>query len=583
VKPSTPHDAPNDTGLAGGTEATSAPAASHSAEPSHALAAAVRVISGLTLLSRFSGLARDIITARIFGGGLLGSSFRAAYAAPNLFRRLFGEGALSAAFLPEYTRVLKSDPSAAQALASMVVYALCLVTGALVLLLEIVLLAIITVGNDPERELSLKLVMVMLPMMPAVCLTAILSGVLQVHGKFGPPAAAPVLLNLAQIAAALLCIGLHVGAESSTYAVGWAAVGASGLQIVWCLWALRGRVRWTRAFRAAGSSGRTVLRRFVPVVIGLGTLQLNTMIDTLIAMWPTYIGPTMFGRAVTLDESSNAVISYAQTIYQFPLGVFGIAVATAVFPLLSRTASDPAAFLLGLRRGLRLSLFIGLPASIGLFIVRHDLIRTIFGGSERAAESAAAVETSVAAWEGFTEPQLVRMAAALAGFAPAVWAYSLNHVFSRAFYAKGDTTTPMRVAIGMVVLNLTLNFVLIWPLREAGLAWATAISATVQCGVLFVLCARLIAAPLVDRETAAAGLRTILVSAVMGLGVWAVARWLPLPETWIGTAARLTACVFVGAVLYSTLSLAMRSPEFRWLRERAPRGARPPGDAVSFE
>jgi len=544
-------------------DARAAPAAdAPGADPSGVLAAAVRVISGLTLLSRFSGLARDILTARLFGDGLLGSAFRAAYAAPNLFRRLFGEGALSAAFMPEYTRILKDDKPSSDALASLVIYALCAVTAAIVLVLELGLLAVVLISDDAERNLSLKLIMVMLPMMPAVCLTAILGGVLQVHGKFGPPAAAPILLNVAQIVAAMLCVWLGVSAQSGTYLVGWAAVAASVMQIVWCFAALNGRVRWSRAFGAARESGRTVLRRFLPVVIGLGTLQLNTMLDTVLAMWPTWIGPTMFGRVVTLDQSSNAIISYAQTVYQFPLGVFGIAVATAVFPLLSRSASEPRPFLECLRRGLRLSLFIGLPASIGLFLVREDIVRTIFGGSTDSA----------GVMRGFSDANLIRTAAALAGFAPAVWAYSLNHVFSRAFYAKGDTTTPMRIALAMVAVNLSLNLVLIWPLKEAGLAWATATSASLQTVILFVLCSRRIASPILDAETLRGAARTLLASVLMGLAVWAVIRFLPTQPTWIGRAMRLALCVAVGAGAYAGLALVLRSPEFRWLRQRGPKG-----------
>lgn len=543
------------------------------ADTSGVLAAAIRLISGLTLLSRFSGLARDILTARVFGDGLLGSSFRAAYAAPNLFRRLFGEGALSAAFMPEYTRILKTNRGVADSLASLVVYTLCAVTSLIVIVLELVLLIIVSQSDNPERNLSLQLIMVMLPMMPAVCLTAILGGVLQVHGKFGPPAAAPILLNIAQIIAALVCVGLHISPNTGTYVVGWSAVGASVLQIIWCIVALNGRVHWNRSFSLARTSARTVLSRFVPVVIGLGTLQLNTMLDTLIAMWPTWIGPTMFGFAVTLDQSSNAVLSYAQTVYQFPLGVFGIAVATAIFPLLSRTAGDPAAFLDCLRRGLRLSLFIGLPASIGLFLVREDLVRTLFGGTSEPG----------AVMRGFTEANLARAAAALAGFSPAVWAYSLNHVFSRAFYAKGDTTTPMRVAICMVFFNLILNFILIWPLKEAGLAWATAISASVQSAVLLLLCSRRIASPIIDSETARGGIRTAVSSVVMGAAVWAVVHFLPTSPTWLGGVYRLATSVIVGAAVFAALGLLLRSPELRWLRQRGPKGGSGAAESMSFE
>jgi len=135
--------------------------------------------------------------------------------------------------------------------------------------------------------------------------------------------------------------------------------------------------------------------------------------------------------------------------------------------------------------------------------VKDDLTAVLFGGKT-----------------GFGAPELARSAAVLAGFAPAVWAYSLNHVFTRAFYAKGDTRTPMAVAIAMVGLNLTLNLALIWRFREAGLAWATAASATVQCGVLGILCRqRLLAEPLIDAETIHATLRIVGAGALMCLAV----------------------------------------------------------------
>src|SRR5437016_2974080 len=167
------------------------------------LSAAVRVVSGLTLLSRLAGLVRDVVTARMFGASALGSGFQAAYSLPNLFRRLFGEGALSAAFLPEYTLLRRDHPQLSDQLASITLWALTLATGALTLLLEAgVLVALLALPASPDRSLSLKLIMLMLPMMPAVCVTAILGGMLQAHGRFGPPAAAPIILNLFQVAAA---------------------------------------------------------------------------------------------------------------------------------------------------------------------------------------------------------------------------------------------------------------------------------------------------------------------------------------------------------------------------------------------
>lgn len=537
-----------------------------------ALGGAVRTVSGFTLLSRFAGLARDVVTARLLGDDALGSAFRAAYALPNLFRRLFGEGALSAAFLPEYTLLSRDEPDTADQLGTLVVRLLTLVTSAITLvLIGLLLLGTVILPEDADRTLSFRLMALMLPMMPAVCLTAVLGGMLQAHGKFAAPAAAPILLNAFQIAAGLVFyFGLFHGRENAAYAIGVAAVLASAAQVIWSWWALRGKVRWLKAGAAATTHGRAVLRRFVPAMIGLGTLQLNTMMDMLIAMWPNWVGPTVLGHTVTLDEKSNAILSYTQTIYQFPLGVFGIAVATAVFPMLSRSADVPSEFVANLRRGLRLSLFIGLPASVGLLLVRHDMLQVIFGGKGR---------------HSFTPEGVARSAAVLAGFAPGVWAYSLNHVWTRAFYAKGDTTTPMRLAMMMVALNFTLNVTLIWWLREAGLAWSTAIAAMVQCVILGVLCHGRLETPALDGPTWRAFGRIVLASASMGVCVWGCNRLLPADAwwaTWSGHAARCAAAVVVGAGVYALAAVLWRAPEIRWLLRRAPAGSGG-GTGMSFE
>jgi putative peptidoglycan lipid II flippase len=291
--------------------------------------------------------------------------------------------------------------------------------------------------------------------------------------------------------------------------------------------------------------------------------------DMVIAMWPLWIGATMFGRPVPLDGASNAILSYTQTLYQFPLGVFGIAVATAVFPLLSRSADQPEEFVQHLRRGLRLSLFIGLPASIGLVLVRHDLIAVIFGGGKKA----------------FSDDGLARSASVLLGFAPAVWAYSLNHVLTRAFYAKGNTTTPMRVAMCCVGLNLILNFTLIWPLREAGLAWSTAIGATAQCLTLALLAPKHLGVRLFDTTTWRAFARIGLVAIVMAGAVSAtLVLWPTDPQRWWQHVVRLSAGVVVGAGVYALAARLLRLEELRWLLTRAPVGTGKDGaQGMSFD
>ncbi len=536
------------------------------------LGGAVRTVSGLTLVSRFAGLARDVITARLLGDDVLGSAFRAAYALPNLFRRLFGEGALSAAFLPEYTLLRRDDPQIASQLATLVVRLITLLTGGITLVMMLGFAgAILVLPQDPDRALSFKLMILMLPMMPAVCLTAILGGMLQAHGRFAAPAAAPILLNLFQIVAGLaFYFGWAQGRVTAAYSIGVAAVLASAAQVLWSWWALRGMVEWGRAGHAANVHGRAVLKRFIPAMIGLGTLQLNTTMDMVIAMWPTYVGPKILGFDVPLDKSSNAILSYTQTIYQFPLGVFGIAVATAVFPMLSRSADHPHEFVATLRRGLRLSLFIGLPASVGLLLIRHDLVHMIFGGSGK---------------HGFSQEGLARAASVLAGFAPGVWAYSLNHVWTRAFYARGDTRTPMRLAMAMVALNLTLNVTMIWWLREAGLAWATAIAATVQCLVLGLWCRQKLGIEALDAATWRAFVRIGLASATMGACVWVGNMLIPSTgwwASWGGHAARCAAGVTIGGGVYALAALGWRAPEIRWLLRRSPGGGGGPS-GMSFE
>jgi putative peptidoglycan lipid II flippase len=537
------------------------------------------VVTGLTLVSRFAGLARELTTVYIFGAGAVGSAFAAAFAIPNLFRRLFGEGALSAAFLPEYSSLRKADPARAEALASLTLRWLLLITGSITLLIELALVATLLLGgaSDPDRRLSLLLIIVMLPMMPMVCVTAILGGMLQVHGKFGPPAAAPIILNLFMIAAGAFYFfapGSDDAAQEASrilaaYLIGAAAVAASLAQVAWSMLALRGHSAFPRDTAIARDSARAMFSRFIPVVIGMGTLQLNTLLDTVIAMWPIWVGPTILGQAYPLDESSNVILTNVARLYQFPLGVFGIAVATAVFPLLSLTADDPGKFTDTLRRGVRLSLFIGLPASAGLVVVAPDMIGSLFGLGSK----------------GYQEADIARAASVLIAFAPGVWAYALNHVLTRAFYARQDTRTPMRVALAMVALNLTLNWTLIWFAREAGLAWATSSAAIVQCGVLILILRRRWGIAAIDREALAAIARLTLITLLMAaavLGALALASAIlsslaPDLSAWSRHAIRMAVGAGVGVASYAGLSLALRVPELRWLTQRAPKG---PGGAT---
>lgn len=241
-----------------------------------------------------------------------------------------------------------------------------------------------------------------------------------------------------------------------------------------------------------------------------------------------------------------AALGFAQRLYEFPLGVFGISVATAIFPLLARQAGDHEAFLASLRRGLRLTVFIGLPASMGLFIVRDQLTAVVFQGGD------------------FTSASSAQVGSILAGFAVAIWAYSANQVLTRAFYARGDAMTPVKVSMAMVTLNFTLNVTLIWtPLNVAGLAWSTAICAILQTVVLERLLARRLGR-VVDAEVRGSWLRTLGATLAMGALTGTVAWWLPDQGSWWAMAGVLAALVAVGFATMLGAAWALRMPEMRW-------------------
>ena len=531
-------------------------------QPDHSqsLGKNTRTVAGLTLVSRVFGLTRDLVTVRVFGDTAVGSAFAAAFAIPNMFRRLFGEGALSAAFIPEYTRMSDDDPRKADAFASLTIGLLALTTGIITILIELGLLITILLSSEsPDRVYSLKLIMVMLPFMPMICVAAILGGMLQSHGRFGPWAAAPILLNICIIGASVPYF-LIEGADPAlwAYPIGIAAVFSALLQVVWSLFALRGKVRWTRAVSSASTEAKQMMKRMIPVLIGLGTLQLNTFVDTLIAMYPNWVGPTIAGHDYPLDESSNAVLFYAQRLYQFPLGVFGIAVATAAFPALSRVARDPEKFAQMLSRGVRLSLYIGLPASVGLLIVGGPLIRVLYSGLG----------------DGFSDEGITRASAVLVGYSVAVWAYSLNQLYTRAFYAQSDTRTPMRIALVMVGVNISLNLVLIWFLKEAGLAWSTAICAILQMLWLAVASRRKCSnKKQIGQSSAASIVRIVVGSALMGGLLYLIAHFWELPPQWSIQALRVLAICAIGAAFYAIWSIVWRMDELRWIGARSTDGA----------
>lgn len=544
-------DAPDaDAGRAG-------PGGTHPGGAGGSFVRAARTVAGLTVVSRVAGLARDAICARIFGAGAVWSAFALAFMLPNLFRRLFGEGALAAALVPEYARLVRDDPALARRFATAAMGATIVVLAMVALVGEAILFALLRFTPLGESGgLALRLAMVMLPYLVLICAAAAGGGMLQTHDRFGPAAASPILLNLCIIGvASVWAWRLERSLEATAFAIAGAVLAAGVLQVAWTMLALRPHVRWSRTIEGAGVPLRRMARRMGPVILGLGALQVNTLLDGLIAGWPVLVGPTITlpgagTVAYPLDESSNAVLFFAQRLYQFPLGVFGIALATAVFPALARESDDRERFGATLRRGVRLTLFIGLPAAAGLIAVRTDLATAILEGG------------------AFGEGDSARVAGVLLGYAPAIWAYALTHTLIRAFYALGDTRTPMKIALATVCANVLLNIALIWPLAEAGLAWSTSICATGQAVALAVVLSRRMGAPVFDGPTRAGVGRCLAATLAMSVVLLPASLGLLSTPGWGASVAALAATVVVGAGVFLGACVLLRMPELRWAVER---------------
>lgn len=549
------------------TASTPQPPAAHDTRETTSFVRHAWVFGALTLLSRVSGLVRDMVFSRVMGTTGIMSAWTTAFIVPNIFRRLFGEGALGAAFIPEYARLAERDPRVADQLASLTIAALAVLLGVITLALELALLALYhltplaATGGD-----VLSLAMIMLPYMPLVCITAILGGMLQTHGRFAPSAAAPVILNICMIGAATVW-GLAIGADLRPIAasISVSVVIAGFLQVAWNLWALRGHVRWTRAWAGARGSASRMLRSMVPVVVGMGAFQLGTLVDGLLAGWPKIFGRDLPYTAAPypLDESAASVLYYAQRLYQFPLGVFGIAIATAVFPALARFSEDNPRYADTLRKGLKLSLFIGLPASVGLLLVREEVTSVIYAGGR------------------FGDEQVRRVAFVLLAYTFGIWAYSLTQLLTRAFYAQREMTIPMRVGVATVGVNIVLSVALLVPLREAGLALATSISAIAQCLALVALAARRLMRGeerLLTPRVRGSVLWTVSLTAIMGAAVYLVglAPWpedAPMP--W--RIAKLATMCAVGGGVFLLPAAAARRDELTWLLGRFLPGRDPEG------
>jgi putative peptidoglycan lipid II flippase len=455
------------------------------ADSARSLAANVRTVGLWTFVSRILGMLRDALMATAFGNGPILDAFSVAFRIPNLFRRLFGEGALTAAFLPAFLRERQQrGERAGWQLATAVFVAL---FGALVLVVVAAELLLwgtaVAFDLSPSATFLLQLTALLLPYVVLVCVSAQVSAVLHALGHFTVPALLPIVLNVIWIAGLVWLVPGFETAEQRMFAVSVVIVLAGVLQMLapWPILFAHGYRPdlGDAALRSAeGGRVRARLREIVgamlPVLVGLSLTQLNTLADSLIAWGFSAPGETLVDgvRVPTdgypLEAGTAAALYLGQRMYQFPLGVFGVALGTVLFPLLARHAEQGRVDLVrdDLGLGLRLTLAIGLPASLGLVLLAGPVTDLLFRHGRFDAHDAA------------------QTAAMIAAYGTAVWAYSAVHVLQRAYYAIDDRITPMRIGLFGIAFNIALNFALLWPFGGPGLAYATAVTAVLHVGLL---------------------------------------------------------------------------------------------------
>jgi putative peptidoglycan lipid II flippase len=408
---------------------------------------AFATVGGLTMISRLLGFARDILIAAGLGTGAVADAFFVAFRFPNLFRRLFGEGAFNAAFVPLFAKRLEGEGAEAargfaeEAMAGLLWVLLITTVLAMIAMPWLMLLLAPGFAGDPAKyDLAVELTRVTFPYLLCMSLVALLSGVLNSLGRFTAAAAAPIVLNVVLIGAIGLAIWLGYARQPGAGIILAAGVLTAGFAQLMLLWrALRRlgvklglrRPRYTEGMKRLVALG-------IPGLISGGITQINIVIGTIIA---------------SLQAGAVSYLYYADRLYQLPLGIVGVAIGVVLLPDLSRKlrAGDRAAVMDSQNRSLELALLLTLPAAVALSVAAEPIIRVLF---ERGAFSATDTPAT---------------AAALAAFAVGLPSFVLIKVFQPAFFAREDTATPMRFAAVNLAINAAGSIALFFVFDAVGL------------------------------------------------------------------------------------------------------------------
>lgn len=428
------------------------------------LARAFATVGSFTLMSRLLGFVRDVLMARYLGAGLAADVFFVAFKLPNFFRRLFAEGAFSAAFVPMFSRALGQRAGAdarlvAKAFAedalSVLLLALLVLTALMEALMPLAMIALAPgFAENPEKfDAAVALTRLSFPYLMLISLASLFAGILNACGRYAAAAGAPILLNLCLIAAMLLF--RHSPLETARALA--IAVSIAGVAQLLLLMFAAGRAGFRLGLPRPRLTPavRRLLSVMMPVAVGAGMAQINLMIDIVLAS--------------LLPEGSLSWLFYADRLSQLPLGVIGIAIGTVLLPGLSRrlATGERSAANADHNRAIEYALLLTLPAAAGLIAIGHPIVTALFGHGAFDAEDS------------------TRTAAALMAFAAGLPAFVLVKTLIPGFYAREDMKRPVHYALAALIVNLVLNLLLMGPLGHVGLALATTIAACANAALLW--------------------------------------------------------------------------------------------------
>ena len=508
-------------------------------------------MAGITFLSRITGYARDCLQGFLLGAGTGSDAFVIAFRIPNLFRRLVGEGEMTAAFVPVFTRYLHGkDRKEVWRFAGLTFFSLALILALLVmagLIFSPLLVKLLAYGfqSDPEKwNLTVSLNRLMFPYLFFIGLAALLMAILNSLGSFALPAVSPILLNLSIIACALGLGGLF-RQPAYGFAVG-VLVGGS-LQLFYQIpFLIRRGMKFIPRIDFHHPGVRRVASLMLPGIFGAGITQLNIVIDSQFASW--------------LTEGSVSYLYYSIRVTELVMGVFAISVSTVILPRLSAQAARGETHRVRetLSQALRLIGFITLPASLGLILLRTEIITVLFQRGRFDAEDTA------------------QTAYSLLFYAMGLFFFAGVRILAPSFYAYQDTLTPVKIGAVVFLFHIVMNFLLMGPLRHAGMALSTSLSAALNVALLlWIFHRRRVALDL--RAIGGSLARVVLATAGMGILTMAMlAKW-PAPDIDSLWPKFMHLAVLIGFSLaaYFGLAALLRCREIReiaasFARDRAP-------------